>query len=275
MGAGTSGPTGPQGLPGVAGSIGPAGPAGPKGDQGIKGDVGLQGPVGPIGPVGPVGPQGPVGPPGPVGSFADVTSLQNTLAPRTLWCVADGSVCNAPATANVILSKSLNVGGALTAQNANVTGTFSAPTVNVVGALTAANATVNGALTAANAVVKGATTLSTLNSGPIVAPSVKIGQYTFYQDGEHLILKKDGATDAADNGFFRFSQDGNLFLNRSTNRGWVADNLASKISRSDMKPIYRKWNNAATDHIDTRDPNEGSPGYGLDFGGQPFFYALY
>ena len=63
--------------------------------------------------------------------------------------------------------------------------------------------------------------------GQLKVPSIKIGSWTFYEEGGsgHLILQKDGKADAPDQGFTRFAPDGNLFLNRSSGRGWVADNI--------------------------------------------------
>ena len=49
------------------------------------------------------------------------------------------------------------------------------------------------------------------------------------RDGNGFLeLAKTGATDAPDNSYYLFSGDGNLWLNRSSQRGWIADNMATK-----------------------------------------------
>lgn len=54
---------------------------------------------------------------------------------------------------------------------------------------------------------------------------LKIGNWHIYEDGEHLILRRNNDPDEQDKGFFRFSQDGNIYLNRSSGRGWIADHM--------------------------------------------------
>lgn len=116
--AGPPGPTGsvgPQGPPGVVGPEGPTGIAGPIGLRGATGSSGAPGPPGPAGPTGPLGPLGPPGPPGPVGpaGIADAISAETILKPRTMWCSADGTICDIPATANAVFHKDISVYGAV------------------------------------------------------------------------------------------------------------------------------------------------------------------
>jgi hypothetical protein len=50
-------------------------------------------------------------------------------------------------------------------------------------------------------------------------------------NGAWLDIQRNGATDGANQGSFHLTQDGNLYLNRSTYPGWVADNLMNVNNR--------------------------------------------
>jgi len=52
--------------------------------------------------------------------------------------------------------------------------------------------------------------------------------FTSNPNKQFLTISRNNAIDAPDQAIYHFSQDGNLWLNRSSKRGWVADNLASK-----------------------------------------------
>jgi hypothetical protein len=64
---------------------------------------------------------------------------------------------------------------------------------------------------------------------------LQIGKWTIFENKDgHLVFKKeDGDPTKPDTGYVRFAQDGNIWANRSTQQGWVADNLGNKISKND------------------------------------------
>lgn len=47
-------------------------------------------------------------------------------------------------------------------------------------------------------------------------------------NNHHLTIVRNNAADAPDQGFFRLTHDSNLWLNRSVQRGWVAENIKNK-----------------------------------------------
>lgn len=57
---------------------------------------------------------------------------------------------------------------------------------------------------------------------------IKIGSWNLFEGGDgHLMIVKDGSSDNPNQGFFRFSQDGNIWASRSTSRGWISDNISN------------------------------------------------
>ena len=79
------------------------------------------------------------------------------------------------------------------------------------------------------------------NGDAYVSNSLKIGSWTLRDKNGHLQFVKDGTAYndnygaiPADQGFLAMAQDGNLWSNKSSGRGWVADNLGQSI-RKDRK----------------------------------------
>jgi hypothetical protein len=79
------------------------------------------------------------------------------------------------------------------------------------------------------------------NGDAYVSNSLKIGTWTIIDRNGHLQFVKDGTAYnndygaiPANQGFLALAGDGNLWSNRSTGRGWIADNLGQTV-RKDRK----------------------------------------
>jgi hypothetical protein len=61
---------------------------------------------------------------------------------------------------------------------------------------------------------------------PTNKKGIKIGSWTIEEDGIDLVFRKDNAPNEADKPHFRIAGlDGNVWINRSTARGFVPDNI--------------------------------------------------
>src|SRR5947209_4283632 len=76
--------------------------------------------------------------------------------------------------------------------------------------------------------------LSDMISNKADASRLNMGNWKLSPDPntKHLLLTRDGATDAPDQGFFRFTEDGNVWASRSTSRGYLSDMIGSKADGS-------------------------------------------
>jgi hypothetical protein len=77
---------------------------------------------------------------------------------------------------------------------------------------------------------------------PFPLDEIRIGTWTLSENREgHLVISKKNAVDnVVDQGFFKFSADGNISLSRSTAPGWIAVSLNSTIKPNDRVAL-RSW----------------------------------
>ncbi len=67
--------------------------------------------------------------------------------------------------------------------------------------------------------------------------SLKIGGWTISEDpgNKHLVFQRDNASDGDDQPHLRMATDGNFWVSRSINRGWIADTLNDKYVKYNDK----------------------------------------
>jgi hypothetical protein len=70
------------------------------------------------------------------------------------------------------------------------------------------------------------TMMSIINNDGINTDRITIAGWKIEGGAENsLVFRRDDATGENNQPFFRMAQDGNLWVSRSTQRGWVSDNI--------------------------------------------------
>jgi hypothetical protein len=215
--AGPKGDKGDVGPQGPAGAKGDTGPAGAKGDAGPKGDTGPLGPKGDVGPAGAKGDTGPkgdvgaVGPQGPAGAGGISWSSPLTKTPLGInfsnaWQSTPDSVTNVSEISNDTNNyKTLMIVGNKSAGAERRVGVWDRLDVHGVLGVDS-NVNIGGKL--------------------CIGPANNNWCFNPNPNGQWLDIRRNNATgDKPDTAEFHLTQDGNLFLNRSTQQGWVADNI--------------------------------------------------
>lgn len=215
---GIQGLKGDQGIQGPQGVIGPQGERGlPGSSTGIPGSVGPQGPMGLMGPKGDQGIPGPVGPQGPAGT-PGIGTMQATgeyiLNDQRLFLRAKGDISH---TLGYDASTGVD-GPLLNGCNGGRLGTVCGGAKTALRWNSAGDVYVDKSLNVPSATVN----------------ELKIGDWRIYEEKigtdpnrTHLVFRRKENLDAADKGFIRMSEDGNIWANRSTSRGWIPDNMES------------------------------------------------
>lgn len=103
-----------------------------------------------------------------------------------------------------------------------------------------------------------------LSAGSINTGSIQIGSWNISEDASgHLVFSRGGAgwdsSKGTDQGHIRMTQDGNLWLSRSTGWGWTADKLGDLHNYVHRKPEVRQvstgasFNNGGILYLDRQD----------------------
>jgi len=171
--------------------------------------------------------KGDKGDPGNIGDLTALKSnlftqtLQGAKHPATLWC-ADGDYCQVPTGSKGVdvINGSVKIGAAYLKQDDSWVRILSDP--NNTG-------TYDKGLAARNLWTNG---------------SLQIGDWTISQNGDgHLVFQKAGGDPGKpDTGYIRFASDGNIWANRSSGQGWVADNigdLRNNVIRKDKQYVIK------------------------------------
>ena len=229
MGQGQSGMKGDTGPQGIQGLPGPQGPPGEKGDTGMKGDTGPQGIQ---------GLQGPQGPPGVV-DWATFSDAQKQDLINKLKAYKEFVGLQGPQGVK---------GDTGVAGPQGQTGPQGPPGVKGDTGVAGPQGPIG---------VKGDTGPQgppgpqgikgdTGSQGPAgvwpqsvdklcIGPQNNNWCFIPNQNGQYLDLVRNGAGDNPDSAVYHFTQDGNLWLNRSSQRGWIADNVANLANNAIRK----------------------------------------
>ena len=259
---GTQGSAGPMGPAGPKGDTGAAGPQGPKGDTGAAGAIGPAGPQGPPGPAGTgVAAFNTVAPtnqgayigwnagctnsaiPGGCAGSTDFINQRGLGHGGFQWVNFDkdnkfvNQEMSLDGTGNLNVLGAVNlIGGnpqyGVPSQPIAATGNVNSTNVNTQN-VNASNAVyTNTICDAANAhcysVNNGGNfpTIGSQQNKLCIGPATNNWCFVPNANGQWLDLIRNNAPDQADSAVYHFTQDGNIWLNRSTSRGWVADNAS-------------------------------------------------
>lgn len=141
------------------------------------------------------------GPRGADGSLGDVNTIKSNLfdTSYTLWC-ADGETCKIP---NGKKGIDWGYGGSKIVDSADLT------------VFTDDNFYVN---------VSGNNNLKVQGDG-VRVNKLFIGGWSIQEEGDHLTFKRGNSSQGDDQGHFRMTADGNLWISRKGANGWVAEQL--------------------------------------------------
>jgi hypothetical protein len=184
-----------------------AGTPGPAGPSGIRGDTG------------PLGAKGDKGDKGDTGNIGDANAVKAAMQPNTLWC-ADGDFCKLPNKKGIQGNGDFNI--QLASKNGIV---FSNEDHDDWTGVNLKRR--DGRWTHfdwkddQNNYIRGDTH---------VDGKLFIGGWQIYEDGDQLIFKRGDAKQGDDNApHIRFAGDSNIWTNRSSGKGWIADNIGQSV----------------------------------------------
>jgi hypothetical protein len=170
-----------------------------------------------VGPEGPMGPIGPIGPQGPTGEISNPITLQTSLQKYTMWCTTNSTGNNICTFPNATIGNNQYILGNTMGNSSLVIGNWS------LFQDTAGSLNINNGNAGSGFIFK--------NNDFCLGPSNNNWCLNPNPNNQWLDLIRNNAPDAIDQGVYHFSRDGNIWLNRSLNPGWIADSLASKVSK--------------------------------------------
>lgn len=66
---------------------------------------------------------------------------------------------------------------------------------------------------------------------------LNVGNWSIFEENGQLVINRSNAPNESDQAHVRISADGNIWTNRSTSRGWLADMIGTKVGYNDNVSI--------------------------------------
>ena len=157
--------------------------------------------------------QGNKGDPGELASSQEAVKKALYDKKYTMWC-ADGDVCKVPDGNTVVdIGSTIRSPGRM-----HITGQELLYLLNKNGVVIGKEWGGNGNLTV---------------QGELNVGRINIGGWNIREEGDHLVFRRGDADNGDNQPHLRMAGDGNFWVSRSSQRGWVADNLGNKINNGE------------------------------------------